>query len=96
MVNAYVCGAHTRMYEQVSKHAEELRGDATTLAVAGDSAGGNLAAAVALKARGHSIDGPSIRFECLICPVIIVLNVYKKNSCQGGGLIVLLLHSVEL
>ena len=54
----------------MSKHAEELGGDASTLAVAGDSAGGNLAAAVTLKARGkQSEGGPNIRFQLLVCPV---------------------------
>jgi acetyl esterase len=57
---------------QVSKHAAELGADASTLAVAGDSAGGNLAAAVALKARdeqpGHH---PNLRFQLLVCPVCL-------------------------
>ena len=57
---------------QASRHAKELGGDSSSLAVAGDSAGGNLAAAVALKARGQQIDGaPHINFQLLICPVMI-------------------------
>jgi acetyl esterase len=48
-------------------HAAELGGDAARLAVAGDSAGGNLAAAVALMARDRG--GPAITFQLLIYPV---------------------------
>lgn len=42
--------------------------DPTRVAVAGDSAGGNLAAAVALKAR--EAGGPEIAFQCLLYPVL--------------------------
>lgn len=50
----------------VAKHAEEIGGDPTRLVVAGDSAGGNLAAVVALMARDSS--GPEIAFQLLIYP----------------------------
>jgi acetyl esterase len=49
-------------------HARELGGDADRLAVAGDSAGGNLAAVAALMARDRG--GPRLRFQLLIYPVI--------------------------
>lgn len=51
----------------VAEHAGELGIDGGRIAVGGDSAGGNLAAAVALMARdrGH----PAIRFQLLIYPV---------------------------
>jgi acetyl esterase len=52
----------------VSEHADELQVDADRLAVMGDSAGGNLAAAVALMARDRS--GPRIAFQSLLYPVI--------------------------
>lgn len=52
----------------VSEHAGELGVDAARLIVAGDSAGGNLAAGVTLKAR--DVRGPSIRLQVLIYPVI--------------------------
>lgn len=52
----------------VKKHAKDFRINARRFAVAGDSAGGNLAAAVAMKARDEN--GPKIRFQLLIYPVI--------------------------
>jgi acetyl esterase len=51
-----------------SRHAAELGGSQQRLAVAGDSAGGNLAAVVALGARDRG--GPAIGFQLLICPVM--------------------------
>jgi acetyl esterase len=52
----------------VAAHATELGGDPTRLAVGGDSAGGNLAAAVALRAK--EAGGPALRFQLLIYPVV--------------------------
>jgi acetyl esterase len=49
-------------------HAQEYSGDAGTLAVGGSSAGGNLAAAVAVLARDRGT--PAIGLQVLICPVI--------------------------
>ena len=54
--------------EWVHSHAADIGGDATRLAVGGDSAGGNLAAAVSLKAR--DLAGPPIVFQLLIYPVL--------------------------
>jgi acetyl esterase len=51
----------------VADHAASIGGDPGALAVAGDSAGGNLAAAVALRARDH---GPALRFQVLVYPVL--------------------------
>ena len=50
-----------------STHAAELGADASRLAVVGDSAGGNLAAAVALLARDRG--RPPIRAQVLVYPV---------------------------
>lgn len=47
-------------------HADELGGDADRLVVAGDSAGGNLAAVIAQRSR---VDGPKVAFQLLIYPV---------------------------
>lgn len=51
----------------VAEHGAELGGDPSRLAVGGESAGGNLAAAVALLARERG--GPKIGFQVLIYPV---------------------------
>ena len=50
-----------------AEHAARYGGDAARLAVVGDSAGGNLAAAVALMARDRG--GPAIAFQLLVYPV---------------------------
>jgi acetyl esterase len=51
----------------VVAHAAELGVDGERLAVGGDSAGGNLAAVVALLARDHG--GPAIALQALVYPV---------------------------
>jgi len=51
-----------------SRNAAELGGSQHRLAVAGDSAGGNLAAVVALGARDRG--GPAIGFQLLVYPVM--------------------------
>ena len=57
----------------VSDHASEIGGDPERLAVGGDSAGGNLSAAVTLMARDRG--GPALRFQLLIYPAV---------DCRGG------------
>jgi acetyl esterase len=51
----------------ISQHGETIGGDHSTIIIGGDSAGGNLAAAVALKARNEN--GPKIKAQLLIYPV---------------------------
>ena len=51
-----------------SENAESLKGDASRLAVGGESAGGNLAAAVALMARDRG--GPSLVHQSIINPML--------------------------
>lgn len=66
-----------------SRHAGDLGCDPARLAVAGDSAGGNLSAAVAIMARDRS--GPPLRHQLLIYPVTdddYSLASYAEN---GGG-----------
>ena len=52
----------------LADHAGDLRGDRDRIAVAGDSAGGNFAAAVALASRAD--DGPGLAAQVLLYPVI--------------------------
>ena len=51
----------------VAQNAESINGDANRIAVGGDSAGGNLAAVVALRARDEN--GPALVFQLLVYPV---------------------------
>ena len=67
----------------VSAHAAELGGDATRLAVAGDSAGGNLAAVVALRARDSG--GPSIAFQLLVYPATDMTRSLLSHTENGEG-----------
>ncbi|GAA0200054.1 hypothetical protein GCM10009000_012640 [Halobacterium noricense] len=53
--------------EWVGEHADSFGGDATSLGVAGTSAGGNLAAVTALRAR--EFDGPMLSHQCLLYPI---------------------------
>jgi acetyl esterase len=72
------CLAATRW---VADHADELGIDPTRLAVAGDSAGGNLAAAVALRARDGG--GPALAFQALVYPVVD--HSFSQPSYQENG-----------
>ena len=67
----------------VSAHAAELGGDPTRLAVAGDSAGGNLAAVVARHARDAG--GPPIAFELLIYPATDLTGSFPSHTENGAG-----------
>ena len=64
------------------ENASQLNAHSTRLAVAGDSAGGNLAAVVAQMARDH--DGPSLVFQLLVYPVtngsVFETDSYHSNA----------------
>ncbi len=64
-------------------HARELGCDPARLAVAGDSAGGNLAAVVCLMAR--EAGGPRIARQLLIYPVIDARAGYPSYTENGDG-----------
>jgi acetyl esterase len=65
----------------VSREADELGIDVTRIAVAGDSAGGNLAAVVALMSRDRG--GPSLIHQLLIYPVTD--NRFDTTSYKDNG-----------
>jgi acetyl esterase len=67
----------------VAEHGAELGGDPTRLAVGGDSAGGNLAAAVSLAARDRG--GPNIAYQLLIYPVTDSTNDTPSHREMGTG-----------
>lgn len=71
----------------VEANASELGIDARRLAVAGDSAGGNLATAVAIRARDEK--GPTLRHQLLIYPVTdanFETTSYRENGGDGAFL----------
>ncbi len=68
-----------------SEHAREIGGDASRIAVAGDSAGGNLAAVVCQLARDRG--RPSIAFQALLYPVVDQdpASGFASRKEFGGG-----------
>jgi acetyl esterase len=66
----------------VAGHASELGVDASRLVVAGDSAGGNLAAVTSLLARERG--GPAIAFQLLIYPVTDLSQDYPSYAENGS------------
>lgn len=69
----------------VAEHAAELGADALRLAVAGDSAGGNLATVVCQLAKERG--GPAIAFQALIYPVVDLdtTTPFESRKEFGGG-----------
>src|SRR5688572_18738233 len=65
------------------RRADELDADAEQFVVAGDSAGGTLAAVTALKARERG--GPPIAFQILIYPVIDAACETPSFTTNGEG-----------
>ena len=64
-------------------HAGDLSVDAARLAVAGDSAGGNLAAAVAIRIRDEG--GPALAHQLLVYPVTDTRFDTGSYRANGGG-----------
>jgi acetyl esterase len=72
----------------IAAHASELEGDVQRLAVGGDSAGGNLAAAAAMLIRDES-NGPKLCGQLLIYPVTDHYTAESKSyeeNADGYGL----------
>src|SRR5580704_9013730 len=74
----------------IAGHAKELGIDATRLVVGGDSAGGNLAAVVAISARDG--DGPAITGQVLIYPATDFAMTHPSHREPESS--ILLTHSV--
>jgi acetyl esterase len=66
----------------VFDHATELAVDASRIAVGGDSAGGSLAAAVALMARDRG--GPALVFQLLVYPVTDQVSLETKSHLENA------------
>jgi acetyl esterase len=66
----------------LTTHAAELAGDPRRIAVAGDSAGGNLAAATALAARNG---GPGLAAQVLLYPVIDATCQTESFATNADG-----------
>ena len=69
--------------EWVAEHAGEVGGNSARLAVAGDSAGGNLAAVVCQLARARG--GPRIAYQALFYPVVDFTLPSSPSRTQFGG-----------
>ena len=74
------CFAATRW---VSENAVSLGADPSRLAVAGDSAGGNLSAVVAVRARDAG--APAIAFQLLVYPATDLTRSFPSHAENGEG-----------
>jgi acetyl esterase len=69
----------------VAKYARDIGGDPTRIAVAGDSAGANLATVVSLIARDQGF--PRLAYQVLICPWVDTSSFDTDSfRCFGEGL----------
>ena len=69
--------------EWAAEHAAAIEGDSDRVAVGGDSAGGNLSAAVTLAARDR--DGPDLAHQLLIYPAVNPPSVRWFDSYDENG-----------
>ncbi len=69
--------------EHVFTHSDELAVDPTRIVVGGDSAGGNLAAAVAIARR--TSNGPALRGQLLVYPALDATMASASFSENGAG-----------
>lgn len=69
--------------EWASEFAGDISGDPDRIAVGGDSAGGNLAAAVSLMARDQ--DGPDLTHQLLIYPAVASPTVHAFDSYEENA-----------
>jgi acetyl esterase len=70
----------------LERHSGALELDGSRLALAGDSAGANLAAAVAVRARDRGT--PSFRLQVLVCPALDLFDegAVRPELAEGFGL----------
>ncbi len=78
------CYAAARWVQSHRSNGSEHAIDGSRLAVAGDSAGGNLAAAVALLMVERG--GPTLRLQALICPVLQASSATSSYQEFAEGL----------
>jgi acetyl esterase len=67
----------------VAGAATALGGDGSRLAVGGDSAGGNLSALLAARARDNG--GPALRYQLLVYPATDLTRSYPSHVENGDG-----------
>jgi acetyl esterase len=73
----------TTVVRWAQKRSSEIGGDPTRVAVGGESAGGNLAAATALRLRDSG--GPSLSLQVLVCPLLDSAMTSSSYEEHGEG-----------
>jgi acetyl esterase len=69
--------------EWAASHASDFSGDAARIAVAGDSAGGNLAAVDCQLAKQRG--GPRVAFQALIYPTVDLRDPFENPGYRSRG-----------
>lgn len=69
--------------EWIAENIEALGGDLDRIAIGGDSAGGNLAAVLCLRAR--DLGGPAIRHQLLIYPTMDMTRSFQSHTSLASG-----------